>query len=144
MADDLAYRIALLSLRPKFVDALLNGTKTVEFRKRPLASNVTHVAIYATRPVARVVAVFSVREQIVGSPRALWRKFGTVAGGSSRAGFFAYYEGCAQGVGIEVDELFRLDEPLTLQEAFGIDRPPQSVQYFAPQQAAPELVDVLG
>ena len=32
-ADDLGYRIALLSLRPKFVDALLNGTKTVEFRK---------------------------------------------------------------------------------------------------------------
>ncbi|MGO9351300.1 MAG: hypothetical protein ACLP3C_10950 [Mycobacterium sp.] len=143
MADDLAYRIALLSVRPEYVDALLNGTKTVEFRKRPLASDVTHVAIYATHPVARVVAVFSVREQIIDSPRALWRKFGKVAG-ISKSGFLAYYEGYAQGVGIEVHELVRLDERVTLQEAFGIDRPPQSLRYFAPHQAAPELVDVLG
>lgn len=144
MADEPAYRIALLSVRPKFVDAFLDGTKMVEFRKRRLADDVTHVAIYATRPVARVVAMFSIRRQVTVSPPTLWRKFKTVAGGSSRKGVLAYYEGCDQGVGIEVDELFCLDDPLTLQEAFGIDRPPQSVRYFAPHQAAPQLVALLG
>ncbi|MEO6472874.1 MAG: ASCH domain-containing protein [Aeromicrobium sp.] len=133
MAEEPAYRVALLSVHPEFADALLAGTKTVEFRKRPLAADVTHVAIYATQPVGRVVGIFSIEEQVKGNPHQLWRRFKHVAG-ISRPKFFEYYEGHHEGVGIRVRELASFDEAFTLEDAFGISRPPQSFQYFSSGQ----------
>ncbi len=43
--------IALMSIHPQYANAIVEGTKRVEFRKRPLARNVTHVIVYATAPV---------------------------------------------------------------------------------------------
>jgi predicted transcriptional regulator len=142
MAEEPAYRVALLSVHPEYAEAIANGTKTVEFRRRPLAPDVTHVAVYATRPIARVVAVFSIDEQIRDSPQKLWRKFRKVAG-ISRDKFLDYFDGCTEGVGIRVGYLVSFDQKITLQEAFGISRPPQSYQYFAPHQAASRLVEAL-
>ena len=44
-------RIALMSIRPQFAAAILDGSKRVEFRKRPLAADIGTVVIYATKPV---------------------------------------------------------------------------------------------
>jgi predicted transcriptional regulator len=100
------------------------------------------VAIYATQPIARVVAVFSVHEQVTDTPNQLWRKFHDVAG-ISKTKFLDYYEGYSKGVGIRVGEMMGLEENFTLQEAFGISRPPQSFQYFTLRQTAPKLAGVL-
>ncbi|MGO4443460.1 ASCH domain-containing protein [Mycobacterium sp. 2YAF39] len=141
MDNQPAYRIALLSVHAEYADALVTGQKTVEFRKRPLAPDVTHVALYATHPVARVVAVFTVREQVIDSPQRLWRQFSKVAG-ISKVKFLDYYDGCSRGVGIRVGDLVSLDRHVTLQEAFGISRPPQSFQYFGPHQAGSRLAEI--
>lgn len=138
MADDSGYRLALLSVHPEFAQAILDGTKTVEFRKRPLAPDVTHVAVYATQPVRRVVAVFSIEEQVLDAPRRLWNKFKNVAG-ISQEKFLAYYEGHERGVGIMVTGLVGLVEHETLEVAFGISRPPQSFQYFEVAEASSTL-----
>jgi predicted transcriptional regulator len=142
MADSSGYRVALLSVHPEYAQAILDGTKTVEFRKRPLADDVTHVAIYATMPVGRVVGVFAVEEQVFAEPRSLWREFRKVAGISEEK-FHAYYDGRDQGVGIKVSDLVTLPDQVTLEEAFGISRPPQSFQYFAPSEASASLQHAL-
>lgn len=138
MAERDFVRLALLSVHPEYAEALLEGKKQVEFRKRALAADVTHVAIYATMPVGRIVGVFSVREQVTDSPPALWKRFRRVAG-ISQDRFLAYYDGYQHGVGIRVRDMMALDEFLTLEDAFGISRPPQSVQYFEPAMAATPL-----
>ncbi len=138
MAEDRARRVALVSVHPEYAEAILDGTKTVEFRKRPLAPDVTHVAVYATRPVGRVVAVFSVEGQVTDNPHRLWRDFQDVAG-ISKSDFLAYYDGHNVGVGIKVRDLVRLDEYETIEEAFGITRPPQSFQYFEARTASSRL-----
>lgn len=143
MADDHARRVALLSVHPEYAQAILDGTKTVEFRKRPLAPDVTHVAIYATQPVGRVVAVFSIEEQVTDTPRRLWHKFQKVAG-ISKDKFLAYYDGHKEGVGIKVGDLVGLEERETLEDAFGITRPPQSFQYFEANKASSRLQVALG
>ncbi|PEG52808.1 ASCH domain-containing protein [Mycolicibacterium diernhoferi] len=142
MVEGRPVRLALLSVHPEYASALVSGRKTVEFRKRPLAPDVTHVVIYATQPVARVVGVFSIREQVMESPRQLWNMFHNVAG-ISKAKFMDYYRGCSTGVGIRVGEMTGLPDNFTLQEAFGISRPPQSFQYFTLRQTAPKLAGVL-
>lgn len=128
-------KVALLSVHPRYADAILQGTKTVEFRKRPLSPTVTHVAIYATKPVGKVVGVFSVAEQITDNPFKLWAKFKEV-GGISRDRFLDYFKGREQGVGIRVEDLVPLEEHLSLEEAFGISRAPQSFQYFLHTEAS--------
>jgi predicted transcriptional regulator len=143
MVDRPPRRLALLSIHPEYAEALVSGHKTVEFRKRALAADVTHVAIYATMPVGRIVGVFSVKDQVIDTPHALWSKFRAVAG-ISQDKFVAYYEGHATGVGIQVDEMVRLQNWITLEDAFGISRPPQSIQYFRPEDAAPGLSLALG
>lgn len=135
MADEPGCRVALLSIHPQYAQAILDGTKTVEFRKRPLAPDVTHVAIYATQPVGRVVGVFAIEEQVLDAPRRLWGKFKKVAG-ISKEDFHAYYCGRDQGVGIKVTDLVSLPPHVTLEEAFGISRPPQSCQYFQPSETS--------
>jgi len=47
-------------------------------------------------------------------------------------------------VGIKVGELVGLEELETLEDAFGITRPPQSFQYFEAKKASSRLQLALG
>ena len=75
-----------MSVRPQFAAAILNGSKRVEFRKRPLVADIGTVVIYATAPVGAVVGEFGVVGQVVGTPEDLWARFAEVAG-IDREGF---------------------------------------------------------
>lgn len=138
MASAPTGRVVLMSIHPEFADAIMRGDKTVEFRRRPIGSDVTHVIVYATAPVSAVVAAFSVAGQEVDTPGRLWRKFSRVAG-ISRRRFFDYYEERETGAGIRVGDVFIPDAPLKLAESLGVSRPPQSYQYIPPQVATHAL-----
>lgn len=122
-------RVVLMSIHPQYAQAILDGTKQVEFRKRPVADDVTHVLVYATAPVSAVIGAFTVTGQDVEHPKTLWRRFKKVAG-ISRDGFFAYYDGRVSGTGIRVGDRLAPAEPLPLADTFGVSRPPQSFQYL--------------
>ena len=53
-------RVALLSIRPEYAEAIFAGRKTVEFRRAPLADDVSVVVVYVTQPVGRVIGWFTV------------------------------------------------------------------------------------
>ncbi|MFJ5862458.1 hypothetical protein ACIQCM_13645 [Pseudarthrobacter sp. NPDC092439] len=127
-------RVALMSIRPEFADAILSGEKVVEFRKRPVADDVTHVLIYATMPIGSLLGWFAIRGQKTMSPQALWSAFRTV-GGISRSGFFEYFDQREHGTGILVDRAARFAEPVPLTELGVSLRAPQSFQYLTAPQA---------
>ena len=131
-------RVALMSIHPRYADAILAGTKKVEFRKRPIGADVTHVVVYATAPVSAVVGAFTVTGQETHPPRKLWRLFERVAG-ISRSGFFDYYAEREHGTGIRVGEILVPDAPLSLLHDLGVAHPPQSYQYLADHTARPLL-----
>jgi predicted transcriptional regulator len=118
-----------MSIRPEFADAILTGTKLVEFRKRRLAPDVTTVLIYATMPVGRVVGVFEVDGYDTGSPSAVWERHKAHAG-ISRRGFRAYYSGTRTAVALLVRDARRLDRPPTLSALDPGLRAPQSFCYL--------------
>jgi predicted transcriptional regulator len=138
MGTDSVGRVAVLSIHPAYAQRILDGTKRVEFRKRPLANDVTHVLLYATAPVSAIVGAFAVDGQRTLSPQMLWREFRNVAG-IGWGDFRAYYAGRRAGTGIAVGQVFRPDEPLCLRQRLGIARPPQSVQYLNSESAASAL-----
>lgn len=120
--------IALLSIKPIYANAILDGIKKVEFRKRAFKRQVSHVVIYATTPIQRIVGWFRTKSLEQMSPSALWKRFATV-GGISKDDFNAYYRGSESGVAIHVDCPRRLANPISIKR-IKITVAPQSFTYL--------------
>lgn len=122
--------VALLSIKPRFAEAILAGTKRVEFRRRRLADTVRHIVVYSTQPVGTVVGSCGVSGQLSATPDELWSAVGDV-GGISREEFDTYFEGAVQAVAILLEKPSRLSphRAVSLND-LGAARPPQSFQYL--------------
>lgn len=131
MADSSIASVALISIHPRFANAILDGTKQVEFRKVGFKREITHVLIYATAPIQQVIGYFEVVEIDERSPAALWRRYREVAG-IERTAFFAYYAGKTTGVALKVRRPQRLAPPISLDELHRGATPPQSFLYSTP------------
>ena len=121
--------VALLSIKPIYANAILDGIKKVEFRKRAFKRQVSHVVIYATTPVQRIVGWFRTKNLEQMSPSALWKRFATV-GGISKDDFNTYYRGSESGVAIHVDCPRRLANPISIKR-IKITVAPQSFTYLS-------------
>lgn len=129
MATTTTGLVAVLSIHPRYAHAILDGSKTVEFRKKRLRDEVTHVIIYSTVPDRGIIGYFEVASQEEEPPTELWNRFGA-CGVIEKNDFFDYYGGRSIGVGIRVTNPRRLPHKLDLNEALGISTPPQSFQYL--------------
>jgi predicted transcriptional regulator len=128
--DSLAVeRVALMSIKPQYAEAIFAGSKGVEFRKRRLARDISQVVVYATLPVGRILGAFSVLTCDVASPSALWQRHHHHAG-IQRAAYREYFRGREIAIGIVIERAIALDAPLPLAEVWPSARPPQSFQYL--------------
>lgn len=134
-------RVALLSIHPVYASAILAGRKQVEFRKRPIHRDVSHVLVYSTAPVKSIVGAFEVAGQDTTSPRRLWDTYAPVSG-IDREDFFRYYAHRLQGTGILVGKVLVPHTPLGLRDTLGITYPPQSFQYVPEPVAQMVLTDM--
>ncbi len=121
-------RVVLMSIHPSYAEAILRGEKRVEFRKRPVAEDVTHVVVYATLPVGAIIGAFTVAGQETSTPNTLWQTFGEAAGIRHHK-FMEYFRWRTKGTCIRVGDVFLASEHLKPSNVFGISRPPQSFQY---------------
>jgi predicted transcriptional regulator len=126
-------KVALLAIRPEFALQILGGYKKVEFRKRSFAARVSHVAIYAGRPVKAVVGYFDVTRVVEDSPRNLWKRYGRI-GGIGKDEFDMYFQSCERGVAIGVGKVQTLRKALPLEAFARSMRPPQSFLYLSRQE----------
>jgi predicted transcriptional regulator len=124
-------RQVVMSVHPHYAEAIMDGRKKVEFRKRPLASDVTVVWVYATAPVQRIVGYFEVGATCIATPTELWREFADV-GCIDRADFDRYYAQNHLGAGIRIQSVIRLDEPAPICDYLPSGVPPQSFAYVTP------------
>jgi len=106
---------AIISIRPGYVDAILDGTKTIELRRRvPELSSGTRLWIYATRPTAAVVGVATVSDISRARPNTIWRKHRDKAG-IDYASFMEYFRGAQEAVAILLATVKRVG-PITIEE----------------------------
>jgi predicted transcriptional regulator len=124
-----AGRVALMAIHPRYADAILDGRKKVEFRKRPLAADVTTVVIYATSPVKKIIGEFGVGRIVVAPPKELWSQLHRFAG-IERSAFDAYYTRTESGVGIMVGPTRRYTVPFALTDLDPEPAVPQSYAYL--------------
>jgi predicted transcriptional regulator len=119
----------LLSVKPRFAEAILAGKKTFEFRRALFRrQNIRTVILYASSPTRKVVGEFTIEAVLTLRLDALWGA--THKGGAiDRCYFERYFQGRTTGHALKVKTVRRYRSPLCLRTAFGIERPPQSFRY---------------
>lgn len=119
----------LISIKPRYLAAILSGRKTVELRKRSTRiSPGTRLLLYSSSPQCAIVgeARVAFREEL--SIAELWSRHGASAA-VSRDELDAYYAEVERGVVLGLAEVRRYPVPLplrSLREASAGFRPPQS------------------
>jgi predicted transcriptional regulator len=130
-------RALLLSIRPKFVDKIMNGFKTVELRRvRPNIVAGDSLLIYASSPEKKLVALSVVCAVNSDSPQALWFKF-SEATGLTLPEFEDYFCGAEVGFAITFNKIKKFETPITLsllKKIWPGFKPPQIYRYLSPEE----------
>jgi len=120
---------ALISIRPEFVEAIVSGEKTVEFRRRNLKLEPnSRLWIYCTSPTAAVTALAIVTKVHSGHVSEIWRTYGS-KGYVSRLEFDEYFDGVEKAFAIEIAQVSNLLKPIELADLRSVVdgfQPPQT------------------
>jgi predicted transcriptional regulator len=136
-------RIALMSIKPVYANAILASRKRVEFRKRCLAQDISTVIIYETSPTKLVTGMFFVAGQQVAEPISLWEQHEPYAG-ISRHDYLNYYGETNKAVGILVENPTPLIEPIPLSRLANKKVcAPQSFTYLLASDLRPDWIHTL-
>jgi predicted transcriptional regulator len=118
----------ILSIKPKYAEAILSGEKKCEFRKPSFPKGVKTAIIYETAPIQKIVGWFKITKQETGKPSEIWKKHSKI-GGITRNEFFDYYNGSKQAVCLKIGKVGRLESPMDPFEMFDGFVIPQSFRY---------------
>ena len=121
--------IALYPIKPVYTDRILSGEKTYELRRRLPKEPLTHVLIYSTHPVGKVVGYAKVQGIVKGPAQQLWdmlqNKFGIC-----KEDYFSYFDGCDEAKAIQFSEVRKFNRPFKLSEISEDLSVPQSFCYL--------------
>jgi predicted transcriptional regulator len=122
-----------ISVKPEFVDKIINAEKTIELRKlRPNVELGDYIIIYASAPRKSVVAFGIIKNVIEMAPNKMWDKFSKVLGVDKQR-FDDYFYGKLNAIGIELSKIVKID-PVHLSDIRNIDpkfHPPQIYKYIS-------------
>jgi len=129
----------VLSLKPRFADAILSGQKTVELRRvEPRIKVPTRALVYASSPTCSLIGQCVVYKVLRLPLPKLWRRFGPQTT-LTQEEYRAYFAGTSTGVALLLSNPARLpsEVPLVkLRESVDRFRAPQSFGYVAVEAGA--------
>jgi len=120
----------LLSIKPKYVEKILEGEKKYEFRKSSFKDPeaVNKIYIYSTSPEQKIVGYFILDEIIEDAPENLWEKCKEDSGLEEEE-FFDYYRGKQEGVAMKINYSESFKEPIDPYKNLKNFVAPQSFHY---------------
>ena len=129
---------AIISIHPRHANAILDGAKTIELRRRiPNLSVGTRLWIYATRPVGAIVGMATVERVVRGEPEGIWLAFGDKTG-IERDDFDTYFDGAEEAVGLLLVGAQRSIEHVEIEQLRGLRdgfHPPQVMMAISRDEA---------
>lgn len=118
----------LLSVKPEYAQAILEGIKKYEFRKIRVRDEVKGMLLYASSPRKQLVGYVEIDEVLEASPRRLWDITGAW-GGISRKLYLEYFEGRDRAYGIKIKKVHVFPAGIDPKEIFPNFVAPQSFMY---------------
>jgi len=120
----------LLSIKPKYVEAMTEGRKSFEFRKSMFRNeSIERVYLYSTQPIGKIVGSFKVGRVISADPRLLWETLGPMSG-ITDVDFFDYFKNTEVGFAIEIIDLQVFRTPVSPSLFIQGFKPPRSFMYI--------------
>lgn len=133
----------ILSIKPIYAEAIMAGTKKVEFRKKIFKREVEKIFIYSSMPKKMIIGYFTILEIIEDTPSNIWKEFKEV-GGISEKDFFEYYKNTEQGFSIKIDKVVKFKEEIEPEEFIEEFCAPQSYIYIEQKTTANSRLARLG
>ena len=136
MTDDLNEldpdRMVILSLKPRFAEAILAGVKTAELRRtEPKIVVPTRAILYATTPVRALLGTCIITKVRSADLTVLWREYGSRSDLHYHQ-FRQYFEGLDTGTALELTQPRAFSQRIPLRDLRAKPRgfrPPQSFAY---------------
>jgi predicted transcriptional regulator len=129
-------RALLISIQPRYANAILDGTKTIELRRTmPTLEADALALIYSSSPTKALVGWATIKQIFRATPTALWREH-KLSTGVTAAEFKDYFEGRTKAYGLHLSEVGRAERDVRLAElrTYGLE-PPQSWRYVTAELA---------
>ncbi len=117
----------IISINPKHVNNIINGTKKYEYRTRAAKQDVNKIIIYETLPVKKIVAEAEIVEVLAMKPNDLWDET-KMFSGITKDFYDKYFENKKVAYAYRLGNVKVYDEPKELVE-FGLKSAPQSYVY---------------
>jgi predicted transcriptional regulator len=121
--------LVILSIKPKYADAILSKEKTVEFRKAGFPKNANAAIIYSSNHVGRIIGWFKIKTIVTLNPQDAWGKYKNL-GSIPKNEFDEYYNGSKDAVCLEIGKVHKIDPPIDPYKNIKDFRPPQSFRYM--------------
>jgi len=117
----------LISIKPQYVEKIINGTKKYEFRKTLPKNICDTMLIYCTSPIKKVVASAKIEEVLSDSLESLWKKTEKYSGINYER-FIKYFNNTKIGYAYKLNSVQVFKTPKDIID-YGISIPPQSFFY---------------
>jgi predicted transcriptional regulator len=114
----------LLSIKPQYVEKIVDQTKKYEFRKKIFRETPDKIFIYSTSPEKKIIGTMSVSRIICDKPKNLWKKCRKSAGIDEDA-FFDYFRNVSQGYALAISTVDVFEKP--------VDPSKSNIKFIAPQ-----------
>lgn len=101
---------AIISIKPQFVEKILNGEKRFEYRKSFLKDIPGKCYIYSTLPVGKVVGFFTIKQVLRDDPKKIW-ELSKEKAGITKDFFDLYYFERNKAVAIEIESVNIFEKP---------------------------------
>lgn len=133
----------ILSIKPIYAEAIMAGTKKVEFRKKIFKRDVEKIFIYSSMPKKMIIGYFTILDIVEDTPSNIWKEFKEV-GGISEKDFFEYYKNTEKAFSIKIDKVVKFKEEIEPEEFIEEFNAPQSYIYIEQKTTANSRLARLG
>ena len=125
-------RAVLLSIKPKYADMILAGTKRVELRRSWPSSDIGVLVLYSSAPVQKLVGVAYINKIEECGFENLWAIANTNGGGVTYDELMAYLQGKQTAFGLMIERVDNAQVKIDPKNIFHEFVPPQSFLYLSP------------
>jgi predicted transcriptional regulator len=125
-------RALLLSIKPKYADLILAGTKRVELRRNWPSNDIGVMVLYSSAPIQKLVGVAFIDRVEQCNLESLWTLAKANGGGVTREELTAYVKGKKTAFGVMVDRVKIAEVQVDPKDLFPNFTPPQSFLYIDP------------